>query len=255
MTIRAILATTAAAVLILGGCNKEEAELARMETPKSEAAMAGAPIQHAPGEGLQVEPGMGVPSPPEGAVQRAPNGGLTGGVVPPPPPSQLTEDGNKVSLAGVKFTIGEGWKKVQPASKLRAAQYELPGPGGAGEAIVFYFGPGQGGDAKANIDRWVGQFKHSEETSTSQELNVAELDKDGLKVSLVKTAGTYTPTAMGPMVPSGEPKADYALFGMVIEGGAKGSIFLRATGPKATIDAQTAALEGLANSVAKAPAE
>ena len=254
MTIKAILATSAVAALILAGCNKEEAELARMETPRSEAAMASAPVQHAPGQGVQHEPGMGMPPPPEGAIQPATND-MVGGVVPAPPPSELTEDGQNVSLAGVKFTIGADWKKVQPASKLRAAQYELPGPGGAGEAIVFYFGPGQGGDAKANIDRWVGQFKHSEDTSASQELNVAELDKDGMKVSLVKTAGTYTPTAMGPMVPAGEPKADYALFGMVIEGSPKGSIFLRATGPKATIDAQTPALEGLANSVAKAPAE
>ena len=254
MTIRAILATTAVAALILAGCNKEEAELARMETPKSEAAMAGAPVQHAPGEGVQVEPGMGIPSPPEGAVQPAQNN-MADGVVPPPPPAGLTEDGTNVSLAGVKFTIGNDWKKVPTASKLRAAQYELPGPGGAGEAIVFYFGPGQGGDAKANIDRWVGQFKQSDETSPSQELNVATLDKDGMKVALVKTGGTYSPAAMGPMVPAGEPKADYALFGMVIEGGPKGSIFIRATGPKATIDAQTAALEALANSVAKAPAE
>ena len=81
MTIKAILATSAVAALILAGCNKEEAELARMETPRSEAAMAGAPVQHAPGQGVQHEPGMGMPPPPEGAIQPATND-MVGGVVP-----------------------------------------------------------------------------------------------------------------------------------------------------------------------------
>jgi hypothetical protein len=41
---------------------------------------------------------------------------------------------------------------------MRRAQYKVPGPAGAGECVVFYFGPGQGGDAQSNAERWASQF-------------------------------------------------------------------------------------------------
>jgi hypothetical protein len=175
--------------------------------------------------------------------------------VAPPPPVQVAESGRDISLAGVSFTLGEGWVKDKPSSSMRAAQYKLPGGAGAegGELIVFYFGPGQGGDAQSNIDRWVGQFKpETDTTTTSLPMEVAHLEQDGLKVALVKTSGTYSPTSMGPMMPPQPPKPGFALFGLVIEGGPQGSLFIRAAGPKATMEAQAKALEAFARSARKA---
>ena len=41
---------------------------------------------------------------------------------------------------------------------MRHAQYRVPGGNGDGECIVFYFGPGEGGDPMSNARRWAGQF-------------------------------------------------------------------------------------------------
>ena len=171
--------------------------------------------------------------------------------IAPPPPVQVTESGRDISLAGVTFTLGEGWVKDTPASSMRAAQYKLPGADDA-ELVVFYFGPGQGGDAKSNIERWVGQFKPETDTTTSLPMDVANLEQNGLKVALVKTSGTYAGTSMGPMMPPQPPKPGFALFGLVVEGGPQGSLFIRATGPKAAMDAQAKALEAFARSARKA---
>ena len=60
---------------------------------------------------------------------------------------------------GVVWTAPPGWTVETPSSSMRRAQYRIAGPGGEAECVVFYFGPGQGGDAKANVARWAGQFR------------------------------------------------------------------------------------------------
>jgi hypothetical protein len=164
----------------------------------------------------------------------------------------VEEKGRDLSLAGVMFTLAEGWTKDKPASMMRAAQYRLPGPGGDAEMVFFYFGSGQGGDAKANIDRWVGQFSPETATTATQGMEVAHLEQDTLKLALVRTSGTYKVGAMGPMMPAQDPKPGYSLFGVVVEGGPEGSVFVKTTGPKATVDAQSKALEAFARSIRKA---
>ena len=241
MTLRTALAAATCA-LALTGCGEKQPEMSRIPTvtnPQAQGQPAGATVLTA--------------TPASGPQAADPHAGMAGGMgIPPAPTVALEESGNDVALVGVKFTRGEGWKKVQPASSMRAAQYELPGEAGAAEMVVFYFGPGQGGDAKSNIERWVGQFSSPESTTATLAMDVADMEKDGLKVALVKTQGTYTPTAMGPMMPAQDPRPDQALFGMVIEGGPEGSVFIRATGPKATMDAHAEALEAMAQSVRKA---
>lgn len=245
MTLRTALAAATCA-LALAACGEKQPEMSRIPTvtnPQAQGQPAGA---------------TALTATPASAPHAAdPHAGMAAGMgagmgIPPAPTVALQEDGNDVALVGVKFTLGEGWKKVQPASSMRAAQYELPGEAGPGEMVVFYFGPGQGGDAKSNIERWVGQFSNPESTTGTLAMDVADMEKDGLKVALVKTQGTYTPTAMGPMMPAQDPRPDQALFGMVIEGGPEGSVFIRATGPKATMDTHMAALEAMAQSVRKA---
>ena len=53
------------------------------------------------------------------------------------------------------------WTQEQPSNAMRMAQYRVPAAGGetdGGECVVFYFGPGQGGDAPSNVSRWVSMF-------------------------------------------------------------------------------------------------
>lgn len=173
-----------------------------------------------------------------------PMGGVTA-------PSGLTATATSGTLqaAGLTFEIPEGWQKVPPANQMRLAQYRLAGEAGAADLVVSAFGVGQGGDPKANVDRWLGQFKQEGETSATTPADVATLESGGLKIFLVKTSGTFDAGSMAPMMPASEPKPNQALFGMVIEGGTQGTVFVKATGPKATIEAQNAKLEKFAKSV------
>jgi hypothetical protein len=54
--------------------------------------------------------------------------------------------------------------------------------------------------------------------------------------------GEYAPGAM-PGMPPQEPQADSAMYGMIIEGGPAGTVFVKVTGPKTTIDAAKESLE------------
>ena len=172
--------------------------------------------------------------------------------MPEPPKVSLQATSASLMAAGITFALPEGWVQEKPANSMRIAQYRLPGAGGDGELVLSYLGAGVGGAAKMNVERWLGQFKSDDPTSPS--IDVANIEQAGLKVFLVKTSGTYTPAAMGMAMGGGtgaeapEPRKNHSLFGMVIEGGPEGTLFVKATGPKATIEAQGAKLESFARS-------
>ena len=74
------------------------------------------------------------------------------GVIAAPPLGGTTTGGQLV------WTVPDSWTSEPPANAMRRAQYRVPGPGGDAELVVFYFGPGEGGDPRANAERWAGQF-------------------------------------------------------------------------------------------------
>ncbi|MEN3941855.1 hypothetical protein WJU23_11220 [Prosthecobacter sp. SYSU 5D2] len=130
----------------------------------------------------------------------------------------------KVAAGNLNFTLpASGWTSVPTSSPMRAATLKIEVEGAEPlEAIFYYFGPGQGGDTKANIDRWLGQFASPPESKTE------ELDANGTKISLVTATGTYNDGAMfGPKT----PKADYTLLGAIIPG-PDAPVFIKLTGPK-----------------------
>lgn len=129
---------------------------------------------------------------------------------------------------------------------MRAATYSIPAAGGdseGGECAVFYFGSGQGGDVRSNIDRWIGQFKaDSKPEESSQTIN-------GINVTTVKVAGTYLAPS-GPMMQSSGEKAGYRLVGTIVEA-PEGPVFFKATGPAATMAAAEGDITALVNSIQK----
>lgn len=166
--------------------------------------------------------------------------------------TQVMAGGNILQAAGLAFTVDESWKNIKPSSAMRVAQYQLEGSGGAAEMAIFYFGQGQGGGIEDNIRRWAGQFtpEPGDAETTDGAFQVGRVQKDNLQLALVKTEGTYDPGSMGPMGPASTgPKPGYALFGLVVEGGPEGSLFIKVTGPKATLKEHDQALEAFAQSV------
>jgi len=156
------------------------------------------------------------------------------------PTSALPATG-PVRVAGIVFTPPASWRREAPESSMRAAQFAIPGSSGEkdGTVAVYYFGSGQGGGIADNAKRWQDQFTDATPGP------VTSLERNGLKVTVVTTEGTY---ASGmPMGPS-TPEAGFALWGAIIEA-PQGNVFVKATGPKALIGRSRSDFESLLSSL------
>lgn len=135
------------------------------------------------------------------------------------------------TAAEIDFDLPAGWQS-EPASGMRLAQASIPGPGGAGQLTVFYFGPGGGGDVESNIQRWVGQMEPEQGSEPQRQTFETE---NGFRVTWVDVPGTLLPSTMGTGPTSPQPNS--RLLGAVVEGPG-GPWFFKATGPKDTMTAE-----------------
>lgn len=170
------------------------------------------------------------------------------GALPDPVPANFVvptgvEYAPAVDMAGLLVPVPARWLREQPTSASRVAQYRA---GESGELVAFHFGVGQGGTAEDNIRRWVGQFQPlAGETTPLRALQRAP-GADGLVITRVVLVGNYnagTMTAGGKAAP---PRNNWALDALIIEGGPRGSVFLRLTGPADFVAASGPAIEGIA---------
>ena len=67
---------------------------------------------------------------------------------------------NVVDIAGYQFIAPDQWTQSEPSSSMRKAQFNLRTDAGkTAELVFFYFGPSGGGGVRANVDRWIKQFR------------------------------------------------------------------------------------------------
>ena len=151
---------------------------------------------------------------------------------------------------GLSWKTPAGWAEEAPTSSMRRAQYRIQGPGGSAECVVFYFGPGQGGDAQANAARWASQFHRADGGPVGDALKTRDIKVGDIPVVLVEVAGTYV-GGMG-SGPSGAEQPNYMLLGAIARG-PDANWFFRATGPRATLEAQRTAFDGLIRSIKRGP--
>ncbi|HLF13281.1 MAG TPA: hypothetical protein VI932_00130 [Bacteroidota bacterium] len=152
------------------------------------------------------------------------------------------EEGPRASAGGVSWAVPARWKNAGERP-MRIATYTVPsgGDGADGECAVFFFGSGQGGDVRSNIDRWVGQFENpSRPVESEKEVN-------GMQVMTVTTTGTFL-SPSGPMMESQGKKENYMLMGAIVEAPG-GSVFFKLTGPSATVGAAKAEFEEILESL------
>jgi hypothetical protein len=145
------------------------------------------------------------------------------------------------------WDVPEDWVVEQPASGMRHAQYRVPGPGGPGECVVFYFGPGRGGDAASNATRWAGQFRQPDGSPSVERMQMSGLTGTKVPVRIVEVTGTYD-GGMTMMDEPAEQKTGYMLLGGIAEG-ADAPWFFKFTGPETTVRAQRAAFETMMRSI------
>lgn len=160
--------------------------------------------------------------------------------VPAPPP------GSGSGRQGLVWAVPSGWITETPSSPMRRAQYRLDGPGGPAECVVFYFGPGQGGDVRANVARWVSQFRRADGTAIGDAAKTREVKVGAIAVTIVEVAGTYV-GGMGPRT-AGPERPNHMLLGAIAKG-PDANWFFRATGPRATLESQRDAFEKLVRSI------
>ena len=135
------------------------------------------------------------------------------------------------------YTAPDGWVSEAPKSRMRLAQYRLPGQEGAGDAelAVFVF-PGTGGSVNANLERWYGQFKQPDGADSGEKADVQKKKVNGLDVTIVYVTGTYLQSA-SPMMMGGPVNEvpESAMLAAIVETG-KDPWFFKAVGPQKTID-------------------
>jgi hypothetical protein len=159
----------------------------------------------------------------------------------PPPPS-----GSGTGMQGLVWKIPPGWTQETPASSMRRAQYRIPGPGGPAECAVFYFGPGQGGDAKSNAERWIEQFRRADGGPVGDAAKRRDIKVGGTSVLLVEVSGTFVGGMGGG--PAGPERPNQMLLGAIAEG-PDANWFFRAIGPRTTLESQRAAFEAMIRSI------
>lgn len=134
------------------------------------------------------------------------------------------------------YSVPDGWVKEEPKSRMRKAQFRMPGVDGADDAVlaVFYF-PGTGGTVDANLQRWYGQFKQPDGSPTGHHAEKKMVEANGMPVTLVYVTGTYLASPSGMMGGDVVEKPNYAMLAAIVET-PNGPWFFKAVGPQKTID-------------------
>jgi hypothetical protein len=173
-------------------------------------------------------PGSGLPP------NHPPMGGSGAAAMPGPPPGP----------AVVVWTPPSSWKSVPSVSQMRLATYEIPHQAGDAEdpqlSVIR-----AGGDTKANIDRWIGQFDEPARATAKQE----ERTVNGMKASILYIEGTFS-GGMGMGMGGAEgPQAGWALLGAIVETPGGGAHFFKMTGPKKSVAASRPQFDELIASI------
>ena len=131
--------------------------------------------------------------------------------------------------------VPTSWQSQPPSSSMRVAQYRVPAAPGSsdGEAVVFYFGKGQGGTVEANIERWASQFSNPDGRPVNP--RVQKVTANGLAVTIVELNGSYA-RGVG-TGPQGEAKPNQTLLAAVVET-PEGNVTIQLYGSKETVAAQ-----------------
>jgi hypothetical protein len=173
----------------------------------------------------------------------------------PGPGGQTLADlpGGQKMMGPFALTPPKAWTEKPTASSMRAAQWSLPGAGGAADAelVVYYFGTGGAGGVDANLDRWVGQFQQADGTPmTRAQAKIAEATIAGQKATTVEVGGRYA-TAMRPGAAEQIDEAGWHMTAAIVES-PEGPYYFKLVGPEKTVKAHKKALDGMLGKMALA---
>jgi len=145
---------------------------------------------------------------------------------------RVTEKDGRVVLPGLSLALPAGWSLDTQATSPRLAN--LKGPGGV-EVAVFWFGPKAGGTIDENLKRWDGFFSP---------IWLREIERDSTKPDALvwgRWRGRYQSTMGAPALHGSDTTE--MLAGIVPT--SQGSVFFKAVGSVASLEAVRLTLHGL----------
>lgn len=166
------------------------------------------------------------------------------------PDSHVSGKVGLVDVGGLRFKAPDDWEYQHPVSAMRRAEFGVRGDEGTAGLVVYFFGNQGAGSARANIDRWVGQFKDPDgsaiATPTPAKRKIA-----GFETTQIEAAGTYV-GGMGAGSPqAAEGQAGQRMIATIVET-PSGPFYFKFLGADKTVTENRGALEGLFASM-KAP--
>jgi hypothetical protein len=139
-----------------------------------------------------------------------------------------------IDLARGKFVMvaPSTWESVPPKSGI--VEYEFKAPKDKKEDTARITIMQATGGIAANVDRWKGQFEGVKEGAFKED----KKDITGATVHIVDIAGTFKESmGGGPFAPGKvEKRENYRMLGAIIETKDSGTIFVKMTGPQATVE-------------------
>jgi len=154
-------------------------------------------------------------------------------------PSAETSAPEGGAAAGLIYDTPEGWT-AKPGSAMRDVNLAF-GENGEGECYVARL-PGAGGGLAANVNRWRSQMG-AEPLSDEEVAALPTRPLFGQPARFVSVDGTFSP-GMG----SNESFPNYRMLGLILSADA-GAVFVKMTGPKDLVDANSAAFDQFVSSL------
>lgn len=137
------------------------------------------------------------------------------------------------NIGNLKADIPESWTREAPSSGMRLTQFSLPALGGDQENAGLVVFNQIGGSVDQNLNRWYGQFKQPDGSSSATKATRETFTANGLPVTFVSLKGTYTASSMGMGgAPTDQP--DYGLLGAIVSS-PEGPYYFKLVGPVATV--------------------
>ena len=162
----------------------------------------------------------------------------------PPPTEPADEPADAVFrpiAGGVSWRAEEPFVADRPDNELRRFEYAVRDHAGATLTVShFPASEGGGGDVRANVDRWLGQFEDASEP------RIERREVNDLPVTSVDVRGTFV--GRRGMGGGGPPRVGWRMLGAIVEG-EQGLVFFKLLGPYDAVTIAEDAFERLVESI------
>ena len=159
----------------------------------------------------------------------------------------------KVVVSGLSFEPASEWVVVEPTSRFRVAQYELPWDGRSAELVIFHFGPAGAAKVEDNIARWRSQVRRENKRLDPAKAEVTHEEYGGIVVDWVDLEGTYVAETFPGSGKHHEDRGFRVLAAVVQTRG--GPYYVKLVGPESVVDRWSGSFANLLASFENAPVD